>query len=69
MSAREEKFADSTLSFLRSNGIRYNHAFFGMPSGERILLNDVKPTGLRTALCVNVLRDEGLQNLTIDLIG
>ena len=32
----------------------------GMPTGERILINDIKPSGLRTALAINVKRDEGL---------
>ena len=68
MSARDERFADSTLSFLRANGIRYNHALFGMPSGERILLNDIKPTGLRTAYAMNLLRDKGFSDVHIEFV-
>jgi len=65
MSAREECYAEATLSFLRSNNLRYDQVIFGLPKGERILINDVKPSGLDTALAINVARDEGLDNLVL----
>jgi len=65
MSAREEFYADLTLDFLRSNGLRYNQVIFGLPKGERILINDIKPSGLDTALAINVRRDEGLDELVL----
>jgi len=33
--------------------------------GERILINDDKPSGLRCAYAVSPKRDEGLENLEI----
>lgn len=65
MSAREELYAEATLDFLRSNGLRYDQVIFGLPKGERILINDMKPSGLDTALAINVRRDEGLDELVL----
>lgn len=57
MTAREPEFQEVTEGFLRSNGIRYDFIIFGLPNGERIMVNDIKPSGLQTALAVNVKRD------------
>lgn len=65
MSAREEIHREATLAFLRDAGLRFDHAIFGLPHGERILLNDVKPRGLQTAMAVNLARDSGLAHLTL----
>ena len=65
ISAREQIYAKSTIDFLKLNCIRYNHIIFGVPKGERVLINDVKPTGLTTAYAVNVERDDGLDCLSI----
>ena len=65
MSAREQIYADHTIGFLRRNGIRYDHIIFGMPKGERILINDMKPSGLITAYAVNVERNGGLDRLSL----
>jgi hypothetical protein len=64
MSAREQFYADQTIAFLRQNGIRYDHVIFGVPTGERVLINDTKPTGLTTAYAVNVERDRGLDQVS-----
>ena len=40
---------------------------FNLPTGERILINDMKPSGLDTAIGINLERDIGLENLKIDL--
>jgi len=34
---------------------------FGLPQGERILINDMKPSGLITAYAINKNRDEALE--------
>ena len=65
MSAREEFYAKATLDFLCSSGLRYDQVIFGLPKGERILINDIKPSGLDTALAINVGRDEGLDELVL----
>jgi hypothetical protein len=66
MSAREETYREATLAFLEAAGLRFDYALFGLPHGERILINDVKPRGLHTALAVNLRRDGGLAELRID---
>ena len=39
------------------NGIRYDAIVCGVPYGERILVNDRKPSGLTTAIAMNTERD------------
>ncbi len=55
---RAEEYRESSLKILDSNGLRYNHAIFGLPLGERIVVNDKKPN-LLTAIAWNVDRDKG----------
>lgn len=57
---RAEEYRQSSLSILDSNGLRYNYAIFGLPLGERIVMNDKKPN-LLTAIAWNVDRDKGFQ--------
>jgi hypothetical protein len=57
---REKKYQDKTLDFLTKNNLRYDAALFGLPLGERIIINDTKPEGLKTALAWNVKRNKGL---------
>ncbi len=60
LTAREEKYLDDLKRFLAVNNIRYDHLLTGMPVGERILINDRKPSGLDMAFAVNKNRDEAL---------
>ena len=60
LSARTEEMCEATLSFLNSQGLRHNVAIFGLPTGERICINDRKPSGLVTSYAVNLGRDVGL---------
>lgn len=57
--ARELRFKDMTIEFLNSNGLRFDHIIFGIPRGERIVINDIKPAGLKTAIAWNIKRDKG----------
>ena len=57
LTSRTEDQAGFTEAFLRENGIRYDAILYGMPYGERILINDKKPTGLSTSIAVNTERD------------
>lgn len=52
LTAREPEAKDRTESFLSDNHVRYNKILFGIPMGERILMNDTKPSGLRCAYAV-----------------
>lgn len=60
LTARKEMFRDQLESFLNDNGIRFDKILYGMPMGERILVNDKKPSGLITAYAVNKDRDAPL---------
>lgn len=64
--ARPSSLADQTLRFLDENDLRYDLAIFDLPVGERIVVNDIKPRGLKTAVAVNLNRDAG-PDIDIDL--
>ena len=57
LTSRTEEQREMTEGFLKRQGIRYDHILFGLPYGERIVVNDRKPSGLETALAVNTDRD------------
>ena len=57
LTSRTEEHKEQTIRFLESNHIRFDHILFNVPYGERILINDRKPSGLKVALAVNVNRD------------
>ena len=57
ITARESKYRQITEDFLKANKIRYDYIIFDAPSGERILLNDKKPSGLNTSYSANLERD------------
>lgn len=58
----------STMLFLWRQGIRYNKILFGLPYGERILFNDVKPKeNLKTAYAINLQRNKGFEEFRFDL--
>ena len=59
LTSRTLEQKELTEIFLKENGIRYNHIIYGAPYGERILMNDCKPSGLQTAMAVNLKRDSG----------
>ena len=57
LTSRTLEYKEQTERFLAESGIRYDRILFGAPPGERILINDKKPSGLCTAVAVNVERD------------
>jgi hypothetical protein len=63
LSARKNEHIEQTRKQLDRWGIRYDELLFGLPVGERILINDIKPSGLETAYAVNLGRNEGLAGL------
>lgn len=67
LSARSKKHEPATLAFLDQHHIRYNHTIFEIPVGERILINDRKPSGLVTAIALNVARDVGLCGIEVNI--
>ena len=67
VTSRKEDVKKQTLSFLRENHIRYDHIIWDAPYGERVVVNDKKPSGLKTAVAVNVERNEACKaKLRID---
>ncbi len=60
LTARKGEYLEDLKSFLKVNGIRYDYLLCDMPMGERILVNDRKPSGLNTAFAINKNRDEKL---------
>lgn len=65
LTAREKEAREKTEKFLKENDIRYNEILFEMPMGERILINDNKPSGLKCAYAITPKRNQGLKNLEI----
>ena len=62
LTARFEEFApQKTKDFLAKWGVRYNQILFNLPQGERILINDNKPSGLCCAYAVTPERNAGVQ--------
>lgn len=59
--ARPKERLVELQEFLYQEGIRYNHILTDIPAGERILINDMKPSGLHTAYAVNKKRDGRLE--------
>lgn len=57
LTSRTEEYRDSTVRFLAEEGICYDEILFNMPVGERILVNDRKPSGLDTSVAFNIKRD------------
>ncbi len=58
LTSRTEEYREMTMDFLKDNKIRYDEIVFNMPMGERIVVNDRKPSGLDMAVSINVDRDK-----------
>ena len=58
LTSRKKEDGEMTETFLKENGIRYDIIIYDAPYGERIIVNDKKPSGLITSVAVNTDRDE-----------
>lgn len=56
--SRTDEYKKMTLDFLSENGIRYDEILFNMPMGERIIVNDRKPSGLDMSIAININRNQ-----------
>jgi hypothetical protein len=56
--SRTDEYRQMTLDFLAEKGIRYDEILFNMPMGERIIVNDRKPSGLDMSIAINIDRDK-----------
>ena len=68
ITSRMDEYKEITESFLTEHGIRYNHVIYNAPYGERVLINDRKPSGLNTAIALNVERDR-IHHIKIEVDG
>jgi phosphoglycolate phosphatase-like HAD superfamily hydrolase len=60
VTSRDRRYQDITETFLQEQHIRYNAIIYNAPYGERIVVNDSKPSGLVMARAVPVQRDQGV---------
>ena len=58
LTSRKSRYRQETVRFLKENKIRYDEILFDMPMGERIVVNDRKPSGLDMAVALNLDRDQ-----------
>lgn len=58
LTSRTEEYREQTLQFLKRHSVRYDEILFQMPMGERVVVNDRKPSGLSMAAAINVDRDD-----------
>jgi ribonucleotide monophosphatase NagD (HAD superfamily) len=65
ITGRRESARLETEKQISGFGLFYDQLIMGVGGGERILINDVKPTGQRTAFAINVDRDKGLDGITL----
>ena len=60
LTARKNEELTILSNFLKEHNIRYDYLLSDMPMGERILINDRKPSGLDMAYAINKNRDKAL---------
>ena len=58
LTARKEEYLPALKDFLAKNNIRYDFLLTDMPMGERILVNDRKPSVLDMSFAINKNRDD-----------
>ena len=61
LTARTGPYIKSLESFLTEQGLRFDTIIGDLPHGERILVNDKKMSGLKTAYAINKERDSALE--------
>ena len=66
LTSRKEEYRNITENFLKENNIRYDHIIFGAPYGERILINDDKPSGLKMSVAITGERDAGIIPIIVE---
>jgi hydroxymethylpyrimidine pyrophosphatase-like HAD family hydrolase len=65
ITGRRESMRASTESQLAEAGIFYDQLIMGVGGGLRVLINDNKPNGDLAAMCINIKRNEGINNINI----
>ncbi|MDO4204095.1 MAG: NIF family HAD-type phosphatase [Selenomonadaceae bacterium] len=57
LTARDEEYRKDIVEFLSEHAVRYDHIVFGLPYGERIVVNDRKPSGIDMSIAINLDRN------------
>jgi hypothetical protein len=57
---REEHHKERIEKFMKGFGLKCDMIICGLPTGLRILVNDMKPDGTKTAKSYNLERDAGI---------
>ena len=57
LTSRGKHFKEELEKFLSDNKIRFDQIIYDLPFGERILINDRKTSGLKTAYAINKSRN------------
>ena len=60
LTSRKSSARRRLVRFMRNHGLRYDKIVFDMPMGERILINDDKPSGLNSSIAIRKKRDTPL---------
>ena len=58
ITSRKLEYKNVTERFLKDNNVKYDHIIYEAPYGERILINDNKPSGLKTGYALNMNRND-----------
>ena len=61
LTSRTDEMKERTEQFLKEHHVRYDVIIYNVPYGERILINDDKLSGLRTAVVIRKERDAKLE--------
>lgn len=66
--ARRSEEVIGISQFMRENRLPYHHILANLPTGARVIVNDIKPSGYQTAYAVNLIRDSGIDLEQIDTV-
>tara|TARA_B110000285_G_C15069488_1_gene587092 strand:- start:931 stop:1290 length:360 start_codon:yes stop_codon:yes gene_type:complete len=65
VTGRKESLRKNTIKQLAKVGIIYDLLIMGIGGGPRILINDDKPNGTKTAFAFNLTRNKGISDIEI----
>lgn len=65
VTGRKESLRKNTERQLSEAGIIYDKLIMGIGGGPRVLINDDKPNGVKTAFAINIKRNHGIKGVEI----
>ena len=63
--SRNSKDTEQIIAQFKKKGVEIHASITDLPHGERIVINDRKPSGLRTAFSISVDRDAGMKDIIV----